>query len=588
LSQGGLIKDMRKMLVVDMGEQEVREEKLPEKFRKKGGRGLTSEMVLDRVNPEAHPLGKNNKLVFAPGMVTGTSAPSSGRISVGGKSPLTGGIKESNAGTPFAQSLGRSGYRAIIVEGKPEDEEGSWLLEITSEGAELKRADELKELETSETVDKLLETYDDHDFCLVGPAGEWKMSMAGICFNDPEYRASRYSGRGGLGAVMGSKGLKAIALEKRISDVELADEDLFRQGQRKLAEGLREHDVTKPGGTLNSYGTAALINVLDQAGGLPTENFKSGTFSGAENTSGEKLAETVEERGGEGEMGHSCHPGCVIQCSNVYPDEDGEELVSCVEYESDWSLGANLGIDDLDKIAEMIKICNEVGVDTIEAGVTLGVAMEAGLAEFGDGDAALELMDEIRENTSLGRILGNGAEFTGKAYGVTRIPTVKGQGMPAYEPRAVKGIGITYMTTPMGADHTAGYTIAPEILSVGGEVDPLDPEDKAELSRAFQATTAFVDSSGYCLFTTFALLDDESAMEGMVDTVNGVLGTDYTVDEIVEEGKEILKKEREFNFKAGFSKHDDRPPEFMREESLPPHNDKFDVPDEELDKVWDF
>ena len=579
---------MAKMLRVNMTSQEVTEEELPEKLSKKGGRGLTSEFILDEVDPECHPLGKNNKLIFAPGMVTGTSAPSSGRISVGGKSPLTGGIKESNAGTPFAQSLGRSGYKAVVVEGKPEDEDKSWLLEINSDGAELKEMSELAEKETSDTIDSLREIYKNHNFGLIGPAGEWKMSMAGICFNDPEYRASRYSGRGGLGAVMGSKGLKAIALEKKIGDVEIADEDLFRQGQRKLAQGLREHDVTKPEGTLNSYGTAALINVLDQAGGLPTENFSSGTFSGAEKTSGEKLAETVKKRGGKGEMGHSCHPGCVIQCSNVYPDEDGEEMVSCVEYESDWSLGANLGIDDLDKIAEMIKICNEIGVDTIEAGVTLGVAMEGGLAEFGDGDAAIELMTEIRNNTSLGRILGNGAEFTGKAYGVTKVPTVKGQGMPAYEPRAVKGIGITYMTTPMGADHTAGYTIAPEILSVGGEVDPLDPEDKAELSRAFQATTAFVDSSGYCLFTTFALLDDDEAMEGMVDTVNGVLGTDYTVDEIVEEGKEILKKEREFNFKAGFSKHDDRPPEFMREEELPPHNQIFDVSDEELDSVWDF
>ncbi len=577
-----------KLLRVNLTEMEITEEKLPEKFRRKGGRGLTSEMVLDEVDPEAHPLGKNNKLVFAPGMVTGTSAPSSGRISVGGKSPLTGGIKESNAGTPFAQSLGRSGYKAIVVEGKPEDSEAQCILEITSEGAELKSADGLKELETSETIEKLLESYDDHNFCLIGPAGEWKMSMAGICFNDPEYRASRYSGRGGLGAVMGSKGLKAIVLEKKMQDVELADEDLFRQGQRKLAEGLREHDVTKPGGTLNSYGTAALINVLNQAGGLPTNNFSSGEFDGAEATSGEKLAETVKERGGEGEMGHSCHPGCVIQCSNVYPDEDGEEKVSCVEYESDWSLGANLGVDDLDQIADMIKICNEVGVDTIEAGVTLGVAMEAGLVEFGDGEGAIELLEEIRENSALGRILGNGAEFAGKAYGVTQVPTVKGQGMPAYEPRAVKGIGITYMTTPMGADHTAGYTIAPEILSVGGEVDPLKAEGKAELSRAFQATTAFVDSSGYCLFTTFALLDDDNAMEGMVDTVNGVLGTDYTVEEIVEEGKEILKKEREFNLKAGFSKSDDRPPEFMREEELPPLNETFDVPDEELDKVWDF
>ncbi len=579
---------MAKFLRVDMSSLEVKEEKLPEKYRKMGGRGLTSGFVLDEVKPDCHPLGKNNKLIFAPGMVTGTSAPSSGRISVGGKSPLTGGIKESNAGTPFAQNLARSGYKAIVIEGKPENDDKCWMLVLDSEGARLEEATVCKEKKTGATVNTLKEAYDNHDFALIGPAGEWKMAMAGICFNDPEYRASRYSGRGGLGAVMGSKGLKAIAVEKKMGKVEIENEDLFKQGQRKLVKGLRNHDVTKPGGTLNSYGTAALINVLDQAGGLPTNNFSSGTFEGAEKTSGETLAETVEKRGGKGMMGHSCHPGCIIQCSNVYPDEDGEELVSCVEYESDWSLGANLGIDNLDKIAEMINICNEVGVDTIEAGVMLGVAMEAGLAEFGDADKAIELLEEICENSALGRVLGNGASFTGKAYGVTRVPTVKDQGMPAYEPRAVKGIGITYITTPMGADHTAGYTIAPEILSVGGELDPLSPEGKAELSRAYQATTAFVDSSGYCLFTTFALLDDEEAMEGMVETVNGVLGTDYTAEEIVEEGKEILKKEREFNKRAGFTKADDRPPEFMREEKLPPHNGVFDVTDEELDSVWDF
>ena len=579
---------MAKFLRVDMSSLEVKEEKLPEKYRKMGGRGLTSGFVLDEVKPDCHPLGKNNKLIFAPGMVTGTSAPSSGRISVGGKSPLTGGIKESNAGTPFAQNLARSGYKALVIEGKPENDDKCWMLVLDSEGARLEEATVCKEKKTGATVNTLKEAYDNHDFALIGPAGEWKMAMAGICFNDPEYRASRYSGRGGLGAVMGSKGLKAIAVEKKMGKVEIENEDLFKQGQRKLVKGLRNHDVTKPGGTLNSYGTAALINVLDQAGGLPTNNFSSGTFEGAEKTAGETLAETVEKRGGKGMMGHSCHPGCIIQCSNVYPDEDGEELVSCVEYESDWSLGANLGIDNLDKIAEMINICNEVGVDTIEAGVMLGVAMEAGLAEFGDADKAIELLEEICENSALGRVLGNGASFTGKAYGVTRVPTVKDQGMPAYEPRAVKGIGITYITTPMGADHTAGYTIAPEILSVGGELDPLSPEGKAELSRAYQATTAFVDSSGYCLFTTFALLDDEEAMEGMVETVNGVLGTDYTAEEIVEEGKEILKKEREFNKRAGFTKADDRPPEFMREEKLPPHNGVFDVTDEELDSVWDF
>ncbi len=576
---------MVKVLRVDMTGQKVTEEELDGKFEKLGGRGLTSMLVAKEVDPLCHPLGPNNKLVFAPGMVTGTAAPSSGRIAVGGKSPLTGGIKESNAGTPFSQSLARSGYKAVIVEGMPE-KDGLWCLEINKDGANLKDVSNLKGKSTGDTVKSLRKSYDNYDISIIGPTGESKMASAGICFNDPEYRASRYSGRGGLGAVMGSKKLKAIVVEKKISKVVPKNEDLFKIGQKKFVESLRNHGVTKPGGTLNSYGTAALINVLSQAGGLPVRNFSEGVFKGADKTSGETIAEEVKKRGGKGMMGHSCSPGCVIQCSNVWPKKDGTEHVSCLEYESDWSLGANLEVDDLDEIAEMIDICNEIGIDTIEAGVTLGVAMEAGLAKFGDGQGAINLLKEIEKNTALGRILGNGASFTGKAYGVVRVPTVKKQGMPAYEPRAVKGIGTTYITSTMGADHTAGYTIAPEILSVGGESDPLSTKDKIELSKDFQVTTAFIDSTGYCLFTTFALLDDSSGMEGMLETINGMLNTEYSIDDVGKLGEEIMKVEREFNEKAGITKYHDRPPEFMRYEKLPPHNNTFDIPDDELDKVW--
>lgn len=579
---------MAKFLQVNMTDLTVTEITAPSKYAKMGGRWLTSQLVFDEVCPQCHPLGPNNKLIFAPGIVTGTAAPSSGRISVGGKSPLTGGIKESNAGSPFPQSLARLGYKAIIVEGLPKEKDKRWLLKITKDGVSLEPADDLKGKGAYETVSTLKERFGNVDICCIGPAGEMKMAMAGVCFNDNEYRASRYAGRGGLGAVMGSKGLKAIVVERGGPPVPLANEDVFKIGQRKLVEALRTHGVTKPGGTLNAYGTAALINVLNQAGGLPTRNFSSGVFEGAEVISGEAIAEGVKKRGGAGMMGHSCHPGCVIQCSNVWPKPDGTEHVSCIEYESDWSLGANLGIAELDDIAEMVRLCNDIGIDTIETGVTLGVAMEAGLAQFGDSKAAIKLIEEIGKGTPLGHILGNGAAFAGRAFGVIRVPVVKGQGMPAYEPRAVKGIGITYITTPMGADHTAGYTIAPEILGVGGSVDPLDPHGKAELSRNFQAVTAFIDSAGYCLFISFATSDIPAGAEGMVETVNGVLGTDWTADDIIPIGKEIIKLERKFNELAGFTKQDDRPPEFMRYEKLPPHNHVYDVPDEELDEVWNF
>jgi len=224
-------------------------------------------------------------------------------------------------------------------------------------------------------------------------------------------------------------------------------------------------------------------------------------------------------------------------------------------------------------------------VDTIEAGVTIGVAMEAGLARFGDGRKAIELMYEIGKGTPLGHILGNGAEVTARAFGVLRCPTVKGQGMPAYEPRAIKGIGITYATSTMGADHTSGYTIAPEILDVGGKVDKFIVE-KADLARNFQYTTAFTfDSSGHCLFISFAVLDIPSGLEGVVEECNGVLGTNWTVDDMIRMGKEIVERERAFNKAAGFTKTHDRLPEFMKCEKLPPHNVVFDVSDKELDKV---
>ena len=234
----------------------------------------------------------------------------------------------------------------------------------------------------------------------------------------------------------------------------------------------------------------------------------------------------------------------------------------------------------------MVRLCNAYGLDTIETGTTLAVAMEAGVIPFGDGKQAIGLIKEMGKGTPLGRILGSGTECAGRVYGLTRVPTVKGQSMPAYEPRAVKGIGITYATTTMGADHTAGYTIAPEILSVGGKADPLTPEGKAGLSRAFQATTAFIDSSGHCLFVAFPILDIPSGFEGMVEECNGVLGTSWKAEDAAKIGAEILKKERAFNEAAGITKAADRVPEFMRTEPLPPHNQVFDVPDSALDSVF--
>ncbi len=575
----------KRILRVDMNKLEAKFEDFPADFAAFGGRALTSNIVAKEVDPHCHPLGPNNKLVFAPGLVTGTKAPSSGRISVGAKSPLTGGIKEANAGTPFAQRLARMRIAAIIVEGKHDGDE-YYTLKVTMDGAEFLKADKWVGKGLYGVFEDMFKEYDIKkvSICGVGIAAEILGAASGVCFNDPEGLASRYAGRGGLGAVMASKGLKFIVVDETDAPgVEILNQEAFDMGVKKLRDALTTHDVTKPGGALNSYGTSVLVNIINEAGGLPQRNFSSGQDDRAEKVSGEVKAEEIKKRGGK--RPHFCNPGCIIQCSEVWTKPGGKDPVGVLEYESVWALGPNCGIYNLDDIGELNRACNDLGLDTIEAGDFLAVAMEGGMAEFGDGKGALKLLDEIKKKTPTGRILANGTAFVGQAFGVTRVPVSKGQGFPAYDPRAIKGIGVTYATTPMGADHTAGYAIATEIMGVGGQADPLDPK-KSELSRNLQIATAAVDATGYCLFIAFAVLDIPEGLEGVVDTLNGVLGSSLTVADVPGYGLGIIKVERDFNTAVGFTKHHDRLPEFMKTEKLPPHNEVFNVTDEELDRVW--
>jgi aldehyde:ferredoxin oxidoreductase len=583
---------MAKLMRFNMSDRTWSIEDLPEEYKYLGGRGLTSTIVCDEVDPICHPLGPNNKLVFGLGFVTGTSAPTSARISVGAKSPLTGGIKEANAGSTFPPALAVMGVRALVVEGQPDD--GSywmaymtWDEEAGAPNVEFLPADEYLGRDLYEVYPALFDRFGKVSVASIGVAGEFRYGNSGVVFDDMAGRPSRYAGRGGLGAVMGSKGLKFIVLDRTgAPGVELTDKELFEKGRKKLTEALMEHDITKPKGALNTYGTAVLINIMNEAGGLPTRNFSDGRFEGAAKIAGEALFDGNRERLGKELYNHACSPGCIIRCSNTWHNEDGSEQVSCQEYESIWSLGANCGIDSLDVTGELIRLCNGYGLDTIEAGTTLGVAMEGGLAEFGDGEAAIKLMHEIGKGTPVGRVLGAGTATAARVLGVTRAPVVKGQSMPAYEPRAVKGIGMVYATGTMGADHTQGYTICPEILGVSGKVDQFDV-DKAALARGFLEATAFIDSSGHCLFIAFAILDIASGFEGVVEECNGVLGTNWTMDDVGRIGKEILTKERAFNRAAGITKEHDRMPEFMRIEKLPPHDVTWDISEEALDAVWE-
>ena len=570
---------------VNMSDGKVTKEKISGDYAGLGGRALTSAIVSAEVIPACHPLDEHNKLVIAPGFLSGTTAPCSGRLSIGAKSPLTGGIKESNAGGTASQKLARLGIAAIVVEGKPAN--GKFCaLEVDKDGVKLVDADGLAGLGNYDTVGKLTEKYGDKvSYISIGQAGEMKMGSASIAVTDMENRPTRHAGRGGLGAVMGSKGLKAIIVDDSgLGRPPVEGQGSFNAASRKFAKLLAEHPTT--GDTLPTYGTNALTNVINEAGALPTRNFSAGYFDKADSVGGETQRDVILARGGVAK--HACHSGCTIMCSRIYMDKDGEYLTKGPEYETVWANGPNCGIDDLDAIALMDRLYDDYGLDTIEMGTAIAVAMEAGVKEFGDAQGAIELIHEAGKGTPLGRILGNGTKLTGLAFGVTRVPVVKGQSMPAYDPRAVKGIGVTYATTPMGADHTAGYGVAQNILKVGGDVDALSPEGQVDLSRDLQVATAFIDSAGLCLFVAFCVLDESEALDAIVDMWNARYGLSMTGNDVVALGQKVLTMEREFNKAAGFTKADDRLPHFMTEEKLAPHNVVFDVPDDELDTVFDF
>ena len=552
-----------------------------------GGRGLTSAIVSKEVPPLCHPLGEDNKLVIAPGLLSGTTAAMSGRISVGCKSPLTGGIKEANAGGQPSQMIARLGYAAIVLEGKPKENK-LYKIVINKKGVEIKEDNSLRMLGNYDLVDKMKAEYGEKISCIsIGPVGEMKLAAASIACTDMELRPTRHAGRGGVGAVMGAKGVKVIVIDDAGMKMrEPKDPDKFKAANKVFVAGLRKHPVT--GEALPAYGTNVLTNIINEAGAYPTKNFMWGRFDSCEKISGETQAETENTRGGEGSATHGCHRGCVIRCSGTYYDKDGHYLTKQPEYETVWAHGGNCGIDDLEAIAQIDRMDDDFGVDTIEMGATIAVAMEAGVAQFGDAKAVIKLVKEVGKGTPLGKILGSGAAVTGKVFGVERVPVVKGQAMPAYDPRAVQGIGVTYATSTMGADHTAGYAVTANILGVGGKVDPLKPKGQIELSKNLQIATAAIDSAGMCIFIAFAILDQPDTFQALLDLINSFTGANLTGDDLNALGMKILKMERNFNFAAGLTDKDDRLPDYFKKEPLPPHNVTFGVTDEELDQVHKY
>lgn len=572
-----------KIYRVNMTDLSTSVEDVPADWAGHGGRGLTSTIVAAEVPPTCHPLGPNNKLVFAPGLLSGTPAANSGRLSCGAKSPLTGTIKEANSGGTSAQLLAKCGCKALIIEGQPKDD--SWYsLAITPGSITINKEEEVVGKGNFAVTEILRDRLGaSQGIIAIGPAGEMKMAAANVSVKDPDGKI-RSCGRGGLGAVMGSKGVKFINIDSRDGKVEVADLDKFREANKTFAKALINHPVSQ---ALGTYGTNVLVNIINESGGLPTRNFTSGQFEGHEQISGETMHDLIEERGGK--VKHNCHKGCVIQCSQIYNDSKKKYKTSGFEYESIWALGADCAVDNLDHIAEADHLLDDIGIDSIETAVAIGVAMEAGVLEFGDGEGLVRVLrDDVAKGTGLGRIIGGGAGAVGRAFGVTRVPVVKNQAIPAYDPRAIKGIGITYATSTQGADHTMGYTIATNVLGVGGSVDPLSKEGQVELSRNLQIATAAIDSTGMCLFIAFAALDDATCLPALIDLINARFGIELTGDDVTNLGKSILKTEHAFNLAAGFTNQDDRLPEFFSMEPVPPHNVVWDFTGEEIDTFWNF
>ena len=559
---------------VNVRTQTVTKEPVPASWERLGGRGLLARILLDESEPTCEPLGPKNKLVFAPGLLVGHMLSASDRLSVGAKSPLSGGFRESNSGGSTGLHMTSMGIKALILEDKPSDA-AFWTLYLSLRDIRWKRADDIVGMGVYEAAPRLLAEYGNKvAISLLGPGGENQLGTAGIQNLDKERIPGRINARGGLGAVMGSKRLKAIVFDDEGGQKPpIKDPVGFKKAQKAYTQAVLAHPVSH---TYRDYGTAANVLVCNALGALPTRNFSSGTFEQAEAVSGEHLRELILKRGGESNTSHACMAGCTIRCSNIFGGDDGKMIVSPLEYETIGLLGPNLGIADLDVIGRMNWEINDIGLDTIDVGAALGVACDAGLMKWGDSERAMELIGEIRRNTPIGRILGMGATMAGKVLGIERVPATKGIAMSAYDPRAIKGTGVTFATSTQGGDHTSGLTLR-------AKIDHRDPKGQVAASRTAQINIAGYDTLGACIMSGFGYATSPDAVR---DLLNTRYGWNMGDDALQVLGKETIRLEREFNRRAGFTKAHDRMPEWMTREALPPYNVVFDVPQDEMDDIF--
>jgi aldehyde:ferredoxin oxidoreductase len=562
---------MKKIYRVDMFTMKVTVEDSPPEYDLLGGRGLISKIMAKEVPPTCHPLGRDNKVIIAPGLLCGSHFPSAGRLSVGFKSPMTKGIKESNVGGTAGNKLGNLDIKAIIIENKPIENKKFYILKIDSNALAILPGDEIVGLNNSDTVKKLSESYGEKvSICAIAKSGELKMMMATMSVTDLQGRPTRQCGRGGAGAVLGSKGVKAIVIDDMGTKPARPKEgDAFKDLALDYADFVKNSKSAQAYNVQGTMGGGSWVS--DKNNSLPTRNFTAGQFDGMKNMAHRSVVERMKTEGSK--WGVPCMAGCLVACSNRITDKEGNWITSGLEYETVAMMGSNLGIDDIYAVARMDKLADDMGLDSIELGAALGVVCDAGLCEFGDSKRALELIDEIDKATPLGLILGQGAATVATCFGISRVPVVKGQAIPAHEPRVENGTGVTYTTSAMGADHTAGMVLMRQ------------PDSDAALaaSKESQIVTMMVDSLGLCIN---AFKDPGYPMDKSTQIAQAMFGKDFNYDSLRSVAITSLLEERAFNFKAGVGPATDKLPEWFRDEVSPPSGHVFDVPQEKIDSFW--
>lgn len=563
-------------LIVDMEHLTVTRERLEEEYQDLGGRGLIAQYLMKHVPPTCDPLGSENQLLFCTSVFAGTKLTTAHRLSVGGKSPLTGGIKESNSGGYAAALLAEHGIKLISVINSPE-QDALWMLRLDSEGnALLEAADNFKGVDNYELTDRIRESRGHHLATVsIGSAGERLYKSASIQVSEfKSGHPSRAAARGGLGALMGSKGLKALVIEKPVEKfkVPFQDEEKFNGIVQKLNGMVAAGAKNDP---FHNIGTIATIEATGANGILPVDNFSGKLFPEYKEVGANKFMTNLATRGGKNKL--PCQPGCVLQCSNSYNDADGNYLTSGFEYETIALFGPNCHISDLDVIARMDRLCDDMGVDTIDTANAIAMCMETGKIPWGDTEAALGLVEEMKRGTDFGRLLGDGCEATGLALGSKRIPVVKHQAIAGYDPRNTKGTGITYATSPMGADHTAGLTMARAFDDCGRAA-------QAYVSNKLQVAISFADSM-MCIFAFSHMVPGLPMLGELMSCMYGG-ASDFS--RVTTMGVKTLLTERAFNKLAGLTPADDRLPEFFYKERSTATGSKFDIHEHELDVLFEF